>query len=95
VNSIDAVSSVEDRPREISASLRAVEGAIKLVIADTGVGMDSEETNRIFSPYFTTKKSGTGLGLYIAQKIIRDHKGSITIESQRDKGTKFEITFTV
>ena len=95
LNAIDAVSSVEDRPREISASLRAVEGAIKLVIADTGVGMDSEETGRIFSPYFTTKKSGTGLGLYIAQKIIRDHKGSVTIESQRGKGTKFEITFTV
>jgi len=95
LNAIDAVSSVEGRLREINVSLLAVEGAIKLVIADTGVGMDSEEMDRVFSPYFTTKKSGTGLGLYIAQKIIKDHKGSIMIESQRNKGTKFEITFTV
>jgi len=72
-----------------------VEGVGKLVIADTGIGMDREETERIFSPYFTTKKSGTGLGLYIAQKIIKDHQGSIKIESQRNKGTKFEIAFIV
>jgi signal transduction histidine kinase len=64
-----------------------------LTIADNGIGMDSEERARIFSPYFTTKKSGTGLGLYIAQKIIKDHGGRIQIESQKGKGTAFTITF--
>jgi len=95
LNAIDAVSAVRDRAREINVSMKVVAGVVKIIIADTGIGMDKEETERIFSPYFTTKKSGTGLGLYIAQKIIKDHQGSIKIESQRNKGTKFEITFTV
>lgn len=93
LNAIDAVTVVEDRPREIRVSMSKSDGGVIMVIADNGVGMDKEETERVFSPYFTTKKSGTGLGLYIAQKIIRDHRGKIKIDSQKNKGTVFEITF--
>jgi len=93
VNAIDAVSMVKDRKPKIDISLEESRGETKLTIADNGIGMDDEERKRIFSPYYSTKKSGTGLGLYIAQKIIKDHGGSIVIKSDRKTGTSFEITF--
>ena len=56
--------------------------------------MDDEEKERVFTPYFTTKKKGTGLGLYIAQKIIKEHNGEIAIQTEKDNGTTFDIVFT-
>ncbi|GAG97645.1 unnamed protein product, partial [marine sediment metagenome] len=50
-----------------------------------------EEIDKIFTPYFTTKKGGTGLGLYIAQSILKEHKADITIQSKKDVGTTFKI----
>jgi signal transduction histidine kinase len=93
LNAIDAVRVVEGYKREIDVSVVKTAEGVKLVIKDNGIGMDEEEKQRVFSPYFSTKKSGTGLGLYIAQKIIKDHNGEITIESQKDRGTTFEILF--
>jgi signal transduction histidine kinase len=66
---------------------------VTLIIADNGTGMDDEEKERIFTPYFTTKQKGTGLGLYIAQKILKDHGGVIDVETEKDKGTTFTIVF--
>jgi signal transduction histidine kinase len=47
---------------------------------------------RLFEPFFTTKPNGTGLGLLITRRIIQEHRGTITVESQPDKGTSFQIT---
>jgi two-component system nitrogen regulation sensor histidine kinase GlnL len=93
LNAVDAVSLVSDRAREIIVKLTRRDNKIYLTIADNGKGMGKEETERIFTPYFTTKTKGTGLGLYIAQEIIKDHKGEITIETKKNKGTTFRITF--
>lgn len=60
-------------------------------IADTGVGIPPEGLGRIFEPFFTTKKQGTGLGLMIVSRIIRDHGGRIDVESHPGKGTTFRI----
>ncbi len=66
---------------------------IKLVVRDTGIGIPPELLNRIFDPFFTTKKpdEGTGLGLSVAQGIIRQHDGYITVESQPGIGSAFTI----
>jgi PAS domain S-box-containing protein len=93
LNAIEAVVVVKERPREINVSMIKKRNSVVLTIADTGIGMDKEETERIFNPYFTTKKSGTGLGLYIAQKIIKDHGGQMKVESEKNKGTTFSVTF--
>ena len=93
LNAIDAVSVVEERKRKINARMSRTEQGIVLSIADNGIGMDDSEKERIFSQYFSTKKSGTGLGLYIAQKIIKDHGGTIKIDSEKNKGTTFVIEF--
>jgi len=63
----------------------------KISITDTGTGMDDTTRQRIFEPYFTTKKNGTGLGLSIAYNIIRKHKGILTVYSEKGKGSTFNI----
>jgi PAS domain S-box-containing protein len=60
-------------------------------IADTGGGIPQEQINRIFEPFYTTKKKGTGLGLMIVQRIVRAHKGRIELESRVGSGTTFRV----
>ena len=60
-------------------------------IADTGCGIPQEQLNRIFEPFYTTKKKGSGLGLMIVQRIVREHGGLIKLESNIGKGTTFRI----
>jgi len=60
-------------------------------VADTGGGIPQEQINRIFEPFYTTKKKGTGLGLMIVQRIVRAHNGRIDLESRVGKGTTFRI----
>lgn len=62
-----------------------------LVVADTGGGIPTELLTRIFEPFYTTKKKGSGLGLMIVQRIIRDHGGRIELESNVGSGTTFRI----
>ena len=60
-------------------------------VADTGGGIPQEQLNRIFEPFYTTKKKGTGLGLMIVQRIVRDHGGRIDLESHVGQGTTFRV----
>jgi signal transduction histidine kinase len=60
-------------------------------VADTGGGIPQEQINRIFEPFYTTKKKGTGLGLMIVQRIVRAHNGRIELESKVGRGTTFRI----
>ncbi len=60
-------------------------------ISDTGVGMDGEVRNKLFTPFFTTKEDGTGLGLVTSKKIIEAHNGRIRVDSEPGKGTRFYV----
>jgi two-component system, sporulation sensor kinase E len=74
-------------------TLQTGEGAdgVWVSVADTGGGIPQEQINRIFEPFYTTKKKGTGLGLMIVQRIVRAHGGRIELESQVNRGTTFRI----
>jgi two-component system NtrC family sensor kinase len=63
----------------------------RLTVADQGKGIDSATLERIFEPFFSTKKRGTGLGLAIVKQIVEQHGGTISVQSEIDKGTKFII----
>ncbi|MFM7281344.1 MAG: ATP-binding protein, partial [Planctomycetia bacterium] len=60
-------------------------------ITDTGVGMSAEELEHCFEVYYSTKKHGTGLGLSTTQRIIEQHEGTITVVSEKGRGTSFSI----
>jgi signal transduction histidine kinase len=60
-------------------------------VADTGSGLTPEECEKIFTPYYTSKKHGTGLGLAIVQSVVSDHGGRIQVQSQPGHGTTFVI----
>ena len=65
--------------------------AVWVSVTDTGGGIPQEQLNRIFEPFYTTKKKGTGLGLMIVQRIVRAHNGRIELESQVGCGTTFRV----
>ena len=64
---------------------------VLITFVDTGGGMSAENLSRVFEPYFTTKPSGTGLGLVIVRRIVREHGGELSIESGKDKGLSLTI----
>lgn len=64
-----------------------------LKVSDTGIGISDSIITRIFEPYFTTKEFGSGIGLTIAYKIIKEHRGDISVKTKINKGTTFIITF--
>lgn len=68
---------------------------VLIEIRDTGCGIDQETLGKIFEPYFTTKAQGTGLGLTVVYKVIKEHKGDISVESTVGKGTAFIIKLPV
>jgi signal transduction histidine kinase len=67
-------------------------GNIAISFEDTGSGITRENITRIFDPFFTTKEKGTGLGLAVSYSIIKKLNGSMTVESEVNKGTRFKIT---
>ncbi len=68
---------------------------VELSISDSGVGIPEENMTKIFEPYFTTKDFGSGLGLTLVYKIIKEHQGEINLESREGEGTTFTITLPV
>ena len=93
---VNAIQAIQGRG-EITIATIARDTEVVVEIEDSGVGIPPENLSRIFEPGFTTKgvKVGTGLGLPIVQRIIEAHKGSVEVESQIGKGTRFRIRLPV
>jgi signal transduction histidine kinase len=68
---------------------------VQIEFTDTGCGIPSDQLEEIFNPFYTTKITGSGLGLSISNQIVQDHKGYIDVESQLDKGSSFFINLPV
>lgn len=71
----------------------ATDQGVWVSVSDTGSGIPPEQINRIFEPFYTTKKKGTGLGLMIVQRIVREHGGRIELDSRGKGGTTFRLWF--
>ncbi|MDY0289112.1 MAG: ATP-binding protein [Sphaerochaeta sp.] len=68
---------------------------VLISVQDTGIGMDDETLHKIFEPYFTNKATGTGLGLTVVYKIMKEHRGDITVESKLGEGSVFTLSFPI
>src|SRR5205814_3604960 len=79
----------------LTAAVAATGRAVVVEITDTGVGMDRNALDKIFEPYFSTKATGTGLGLTIAKRNVELNGGTIGVRSQRGVGTTVTITLPV
>lgn len=88
LNAMQAIG--RDGVIHVSAS-EADRRRMKIVVKDSGKGMSDEELQAIFTPYFTTKADGTGLGLAVVQNIIEQHGGTIRAESQPGAGAIFTL----
>ena len=95
VNLIDnAAEAVKDswvREILISTAPGPLPDTVELVVADSGSGISAEDKEKLFLPYFSTKKRGTGLGLAIANRILNDHQAAIRVEDNRPTGSRFII----
>ena len=79
---------------KITLSTRSRDGHVEISVEDNGCGMSPEYMEKeLFVPFHTTKSNGLGIGLYQSKKIVEAHKGSIKVESHKDKGTIVRISF--
>ncbi len=93
---INAIQAIPEPPGTVSIKAKKdVDGKnAVIIVSDTGTGIDKEHLQKIFDPFFTTKnaENGTGLGLAVVYGIIKKQHGSIRVESEQDKGSRFIIT---
>jgi len=94
-NAAEAMQDALVREIAISTSLLPSRDTVEVVIADSGPGVNQELKEKLFLPYFSTKKRGTGLGLAIVSRIIEDHRGSIRVEENSPVGTRFIVELPV
>jgi two-component system, NtrC family, nitrogen regulation sensor histidine kinase NtrY len=91
-NAIQAFEEQEEKHIELKAFVNEKSRAI-ISIADNGTGIDPEAMEKIFIPFFTTKKNGSGIGLSLSRQIMRQHQGTLTVKSTVGKGTEFIMRF--
>ncbi|HUX45610.1 MAG TPA: ATP-binding protein [Terracidiphilus sp.] len=90
-NAAEAMQGSLLRVLTVSSSLSEDGSAVEVVVADTGHGLTDEIRERLFLPFYSTKRRGTGLGLSIAAKIVQEHGGSIRAQSNSPKGARFLV----
>jgi len=102
INATQAMASAISSPRELTlrtsvsknpeASLDGAPRSASIHVIDTGPGIEAKTLAEIFKPYFTTKSGGSGLGLPTSRRLIEEHGGRITVESEVGKGSDFAVT---
>ncbi|MBZ5530222.1 MAG: HAMP domain-containing protein [Acidobacteriia bacterium] len=90
-NAAEAMKDSLVREIHITTTLLEDHDALEVMIADTGHGINRDMKEKLFLPYFSTKKRGTGLGLAIVRRIVEDHRGNVRVEENKPAGAKFIV----
>jgi signal transduction histidine kinase len=92
LNAIDAVSDSPDhREGRIDLEVARLETGVEVTVRDNGPGITPADQARLFRPYFTTKKHGTGLGLFVTRQLVLEHGGNLTFSSRPGEGATFRV----
>jgi two-component system nitrogen regulation sensor histidine kinase NtrY len=93
INLVDNAIEAMDRKGDVRVSAERVEAdhLVRIVVADTGPGIPAGEREKLFLPYYSTKRRGSGLGLAIVRRVVAEHGGSIDVAEQEPHGTRFII----
>jgi nitrogen fixation/metabolism regulation signal transduction histidine kinase len=94
-NALEALAGEPIQELNLRCELTRDETMVRLTITDTGRGIASDDRERLFTPYFSTRKNGTGLGLAISSRIVADHGGYIGVEANSPRGTRFVLELPV
>ncbi|OQX53447.1 MAG: hypothetical protein B5M53_06915 [Candidatus Cloacimonas sp. 4484_209] len=92
---LNAIQASEQNGKVIISTTLVKNNRVEIKIVDSGVGISEKDSERIFNPFFTTKKGGTGLGLSICHRIVSEHNGHISITSKKEEGTTVKIILPV
>lgn len=95
ISSLESSFSAYFIERKMNINLPKNQRVLKIAISDDGCGISPEDLNRIFDPFFTTKIDGTGLGLPVARRVVHEHGGILTVESQPGQGSLFTILLPI
>jgi NO-binding membrane sensor protein with MHYT domain len=96
MNGVEAMAPIADRPREILIRSEQHEAdKVQVAVLDSGIGIDSETAEKVFSAFFTTKPSGMGMGLSISRSIIRAHGGRLWVSPNVGHGAAFQFTVPI
>ena len=92
LNAVEAMGSVEEEARELLISTKQDLAGVLVAVRDSGPGIDSARLDRVFDAFYTTKSSGTGMGLSICRSIIHAHGGKLWAEANEPRGAVFQLT---
>jgi C4-dicarboxylate-specific signal transduction histidine kinase len=95
MNAIEAMQTVQDGEKELHIETRAGTDGVKVSVQDTGAGLHEEDLDRLFHPFYTTKRGGIGMGLSISRSIIEAHGGQLRASPRAPRGAIFEFTLAM
>lgn len=93
MNALDAMEGIKQGKLTIACAYNEAKGRVELKVTDTGCGMERSAQEKVFEPFYTTKKNGSGLGLSVCKSIVDRHGGFISVESEKNKGSVFVVSF--
>jgi signal transduction histidine kinase len=91
----NAFEAVPPENGSVSLVVERQNGMVTFTVEDNGPGLSTDDSSVIFEPFYTTKREGFGLGLYIVQKVVEAHGGKVTFRSKEGKGTVFKVSIPV
>jgi two-component system sensor kinase FixL len=94
INASDAMQKSKIRKIQISTAKQDSENII-VCVRDSGTGFDEEEKEKLFQPFFTTKKEGMGMGLSVVKTIVKSHGGDVWVENNEKSGASFFVRFQI
>jgi signal transduction histidine kinase len=96
LNASEAMSRVQERPRQLLVRTERDEGYVRLSVQDVGVGLQLQDIDQLFQPFYTTKTNGMGIGLAVSRSIVESHGGRLWATSNADGlGATFSFSLPI